>query len=375
MDSFQFQISSTRVVFGLGCAAQVGTHAKNLGIRRALLVTDNFMSTQPAFRGLREALEAVGIASEVFDQVELDPGAASIEHAANVYRSGAADGIVALGGGSAMDTAKGLGVLVSANAAKIAPFYFGGTATPVGIPPLICMPTTAGTGSEITFVAIVSEPETQRKLLVRHPSIAPTIALIDPMLSATMPAALTASTAVDALAHALEALTSTMASPLSDILAHDAIPRILANLPLALSTPTDLAARSALSYAALAAGYAFLSGRVHLGHAVGHALGGAYHVPHGLACIVCMPAILDLLQQHAPAITAKLGTALGNAPGQALQSWLSDCQVPRLGQLLAPAHPSIDELVAVVGGEQRLIGLSHYAPTAAEWAAMFEQSW
>jgi alcohol dehydrogenase class IV len=158
--------------------------------------------------------------------------------------------------------------------------------------PLIAVPTTAGTGSEVTFVAIVTEPTTQRKLLVRHPVIAPHVALVDPDLAATLPPKLTMATGMDALAHALESMTSTMASPISDALAMQAIAVIVTSLPrliLAGHNPTD---RAAMSQAATVAGLAFLSGRVHLGHAVGHSLGGVYHLPHGTACIVMMPQII-----------------------------------------------------------------------------------
>jgi alcohol dehydrogenase class IV len=378
MNKFQFQVSGTNIIFGAGAAAKLGAQAAALGVRRAFLVADPFVAQQPAGAAAQASLRAAGVEPLLYTDVVPDPDAPSVARAAAAYRAAGADGLVALGGGSAMDTAKALGVLATAGVEHIAPFYFGGSATPRGIPPLICLPTTAGTGAEVTFVAIVTEPETGRKMLVRHPSMAPAVALVDPLLSASMPPALTAATGMDALAHALEAITSTMASPLSDALALDAIPRIVESLPCAVADGADAEARAQMAYAATAAGLAFLSGRVHLGHAVGHAIGGAFHMPHGLACIVCMPAILGLLAEACAAELARIAPALGapdaaGVPG-ALEALMRRCGVPRLRAALGAHRPSIDDLVGLVQGEERLIRLSRHAPTAAEWAQVFERS-
>lgn len=377
MQHFQFQASSTRILFGAGVAQQLGDQAVQLGIQHAFLITDPVLAQLAPVRSAVESLIAAGISVELFADVVPDPTDASIEHAAACYRASGAHGLVAVGGGSAMDTAKAVGMLAQAGAERIAPFYFGGSAVPAGLPPLICVPTTAGTGSEVTFVAIVTESGTQRKLLVRHPSIAPHLAIIDPLLTVSLPKSLTLATGMDALAHALEAGTSKLSSPISDLLAFDAIPRIVAALPRVLATPDDLEARSAMSYAALTAGMAFLSGRVHLGHAVGHALGGAYHLPHGLVCIVCMPAILRVLAPHCPTETTRIAALLGANDGDAaaaLERLMQTCGTPRLSKLPGAGSASTDELIALVQGEQRLIGLSRYAPTEAEWARMIAES-
>lgn len=378
IDNFQYQGSSTNVVFGSGVAAQVGRHAKRLGIHRAFVVTDPAMAQTPARHAAVDALVAAGVEVTLFTDVVLDPTDFSVEQAAVRYRASGADGVIALGGGSAMDTAKALGVLVAANATQIAPFYFGGGATPVGIPPLICIPTTAGTGSEVTFVAIVTEADSQRKMLVRHPLIAPTVALVDPLLSATMPPALTAYTGMDALSHALEALTSTLAGPLSDALAYDAIPRIIKALPCAVVNGADQEARAEMSYAALVAGMAFLSGRVHLGHAIGHSLGTVYHVPHGLACIVCMPAILELLRDECAVQLERIAPAFGVETGadvpKALEDVMQRCEIPRLSTAIGLDSRVIPDLVELVQGESRLIALSRRQPTDEEWEQVFAKS-
>jgi alcohol dehydrogenase len=365
-------------VFGDGVAGQLGGLAAELGIRRAFVVADPFIAKSAAGRDIVDSLAASGVAVELFDNVIPDPTDISIEAAAMHYHRAGTDGIIALGGGSAMDTAKAVGVLVAAGAEAIAPFYFGASSTPVGMPPLICVPTTAGTGSEVTYVAIVTDSVTQRKMLVRHPSLSPTVALVDPHLSATMPPRLTAATGVDALAHALEALTSTLANPISDNLALDAIPRVVTYLPRAIARGTDTEARRELAYAATIAGMAFLSGRVHLGHAVGHSLGAVYHVPHGLACIVCMPGILELLVEACAHELNRVALVLGLAGREdvprAVEDLMRRCDVPRLGALIGHNADVIPQLVEHVQGESRLIGLSRRRPSDAEWTEIFARS-
>jgi len=375
---FQYQGPSTRIVFGDRTAAQLGTAAAELGISRAFVVADPFIARSPAGQAARDSLAAAGIAVELFDEVIPDPTDVSVETAAARYNAADANGIVALGGGSAMDTAKAVGVLAAAGSERIAPFYFGGSARPSGMPPLICVPTTAGTGSEATYVAIVTDSATGRKMLVRHPSLSPSVALVDPLLSATMPPALTAATGFDALAHALEAVTSTLANPISDGLALDAIPRVVNYLPRAVEDGGDLEARRELAYAATVAGMAFLSGRVHLGHAVGHSVGAAYHVPHGLACIVCMPAIMELLgpvcSRELDRVAQLLDLSDGTRVPPLIEDLMRRCRVPRLGALIRGDSSAIPALVEHVLGEDRLIGLSRRRPSEAEWAMLFERS-
>lgn len=376
--SFHAQLSNTRIVFGEGAAANVASEARALGMHTVLLLIDPFIATTPAGQHIAQLLQHAGLTVVQSTAVEPDPTAPTIEAGAAHARAHHIDGIVAVGGGSAIDTAKAIGLLVYHNATHIAPFFFGGGSTPAGMLPLIAIPTTAGTGSEVTFVSIVTEPLTQRKLLVRHPVLAPHVALVDPLLSATMPVSLTMATGVDALAHALEAMTSTMASPLSDALAMQAIPIIVEALPRLIQHGHNPVDRAHMSHAATVAGMAFLSGRVHLGHAVGHALGGAYHLAHGTACIVLMPQIMALVapqRAHAiAAFAAAFGCTTADFP-DTLTRWLACCGVPSLRTLLAPHAPTIPQLIELFAGENRLIGLSPVQPSDAQWQHMIEAAW
>lgn len=378
MHMVQTQLSSTRIVSGAGVVATVGSEARNLGMQTVLLLIDPFIAKMPVGQAIVAALSAAGLTVVQSTAVEPDPGEPAIIAGAAHAKQHGIDGIVAVGGGSAIDTAKMIGLLRYHDSDQVAPFYFGGSATPAGMLPLIAVPTTAGTGSEVTFIAIVTEPISQRKLLIRHPVITPHVALVDPELTATLPASLTMTTGMDALAHALESMTTTMSSPISDLLAMQAIPVIVESLPRLILNGHNPADRAAMSQAATVAGLAFLSGRLHLGHAVGHSLGGAYHIAHGTACIVMMPQIMALVAPARPAAIARIATAFGCTAAEfpaVLAAFLQRCGVPRLGALLAPHTPTVDELITLFAGETRLIGLTPTPPSHAQWQQMIEAAW
>ncbi len=368
--AFLFQ-TPTPIEFGWGVAANVGARAATLGMRHVLIVTDRVLAASPAYEKTRLALEQAGVTVTCFTDVVLDPTSASITAAVNAYRVAGADGLVALGGGSAMDTAKALGVLAIAGTDDVTPFFFGGPQAIPGIPPLICLPTTAGTGAEVTFVAVITDG--MQKKILRDIRIAPTLALIDPELTLTMPPRLTAATGLDALSHALEALTSRLASPPSDALAIDALERIKRWLPQAVTHGDDPTAREQMALAATLAGIAFVNGRVHLGHAVGHALGTHYKLAHGIACAVCLPASMDFLRPTAGPALARAEAALGGDPATIVRNLLAQVGAPRLNEAIGADH-DLAHLVAIVSAEERLIGLSPAQPTAEEWAAIFSAS-
>ena len=372
------QFSCTRIVSGAGVSTTVGAEARALQMTRVMLLIDPFLADTPAGHAIAASLDAAGLTVVRSTQVEPDPSVPTVEQLAAWAADHAIDGVVAVGGGSALDTAKAVALLRAHDTPHIAPFFHGGGATPRAMLPVIAVPTTAGTGSEVTFVAIVTEPQTQRKLLVRHPVLAPAVALVDPVLCASMPARLTMATGVDALAHAMEALTSTMAAPGSDALAMAAIPIIHSALPRLVNHGHNDADRAAMSDAATLAGMAFLSGRVHLGHAVGHALGGAYHIAHGPACIVLMPEIMALIAQARPQAVAQIAAVFGTDAATlpaSVRAFLDGIGAPRLGALLAPHTPNVAELIALFRGEARLIGLAPVTPTDAQWTAMIESAW
>jgi alcohol dehydrogenase len=363
----------TPIEFGLGSAELVGERAAQLAIRHALLVTDKAMAGSAACAAVRSTLEKAGVAVTLYGEVTIDPDAESIARATAAYRATGADGIVALGGGSAMDTAKALGVLAFNGGAEIAPYFVGGSAEVRGVPPTICLPTTAGTGAEVTYVAVVTHE--QQKRIIRTPRIAPSLALIDPLLTVSMPPALTASTGLDALAHAIEALTSKLSNPLCDALAFDALTRIGLWLPLAYEQGEHLAARSEMALAATIAGLAFVNARVHLGHAVGHSMGTHYKVAHGFGCAMCLPAILEFLRPAIQAELVSIGAALGGGDGVAATAHiLQQVACPRLGVATGASAADLPRLVEIVQSEERLMSLSRKIPSASDWQQIFAAS-
>lgn len=370
--AFLFQ-TPTPIELGVGVAAHVGERAAALRMRHVLLITDRGLADSAMCAAAQAALSRAGVAVTRYADVVLDPTDASVAAAAAAYGAAGADGMVALGGGSAMDTAKAAGVLAADRADDIAPYFFGGSRRPPPIPPLICMPTTAGTGSEVTFVAVVTAA--MQKRIVRDLHLAPALALIDPALTVSMPPALTAATGLDALSHALEALTSRMASPLSDALALEALQQIGRWLPRAFERGEDLDARGGMALAAVMAGLAFVNGRVHLGHAVGHAMGTHYKLAHGLACAMCLPALLAFLRPASTAAQERAASALGGSDlPTVVAELLWRVQAPRLGAAAGVREVDIPHLVDLVQAEDRLIGLSPRRPDADDWAQIFAQS-
>ncbi len=367
-------LNPTRVLFGIGISERLESEAAALRMQKIFFVTDPGLAAGENCQRVTNKLRSAGFEVTLFNEVVPDPTAESVERAFAQFKTSGCDSIVAFGGGSSMDTAKAVGVLANGEGGSILAYAFGGSLTPQGVPPLICIPTTAGTGSEVTFIAIVTS--NGAKQIVRHPSIAPTLALVDPALTVGMPLKLTAATALDAAAHALEALTSTMSGVESDELALSAFSRIAQALPAVARNGADLAARSEMSIAATEAGIAFLNGRVHLGHAVGHSLGTVFKIPHGFACAACLPAILRFLDPVAgPALESMSARLGGRAPADVLEALMVQVGAPRLGEATGCTSKDIPRLIEIVEStEQRLIGLSRRRPSQADWEQIFASS-
>jgi alcohol dehydrogenase class IV len=364
----------TAIEFGVGVTKHVGERAQQCGMRHVLLVTDSGLAASEAVQQALSALRSAGVTTTLYHGVTLDPTSESVIRAAQAYRAAEADGVIALGGGSAMDTAKALLVLAAAGGDDIVSYFLGGTKIIPPLAPLICLPTTAGTGAEVTFVAIVTHKS--EKCLLRDIGLAPRLALIDPALTVSLPPRLTVATGLDALAHALEALTSRMANPFCDALALDALERIGSALPRALDQGEDLVARSEMSLAALHAGLAFVNARVHLGHAVGHSFGTYFKLPHGIACALCLPAMLDFLRDDCAPALQRAALALGERDAaRAVAHLIARVGAPGIGQATGVTTAAIPLLVQLVEQEQRLIGLSPRRPSAADWERIFAESW
>jgi alcohol dehydrogenase len=303
----------TRVIFGDGCSRASGEHAARLGERRALLVTDPGVREAGAAEGVADALARAGLAVTVFDRVDPNPRVASVRAAADVARAAGCDVLVAVGGGSVIDTAKAVG-LVLANGGDVVDYDFTlDEPRPIERPitPLVAVPTTAGTGSEVTFWAVVTDPARREKLGVGGPLMAPAVALVDPALTRTLPPTLTAFTGLDALTHAVEALAATNAGPLSDLCAVRAVSLAATSLRRAVADGDDGAARRDMALASMLAGAAFTNADVGAVHCIAEVVGGLYDLPHGLVCALYLPPVVEFSAPAAAESYAAVAEALG----------------------------------------------------------------
>ena len=298
---FTFSIPSN-IVFGVGALDTVGAHAAALGFKRPLIVTDKIMSQSAGMRVLRAKLSEAGLQAAVWDNIAAEPIDTTLTEGVQRYRAERCDGLIGLGGGSAMDTAKGVGVLAFSGDDDPTFYQRFGTKTVTGCVPVIAISTTAGTGSEVTSASVFTNQRTGHKLPIRHPSLLPRIAVVDPGLMLSMPPGVTVSSGIDALSHATECFTQVREHPFADTLALQAIKLIVENLPRAVQNGSDETARSNMALAATMAGTAFEAGGLQF-HAYAQALGAKYRAAHGVTCGIALRAGL---RQILPAATAKL---------------------------------------------------------------------
>ena len=262
-----------------------------MGCKKVLVIYDKGLKDVGIADTIVENLQNSGIATIVFDKVLPDPPDTVIEEAAEIARAEEVDGIVAVGGGSSMDTAKGINVLIN-NPPPIMQYFGVQKNLNKGLP-MVFIPTTSGTGSEVTNMCVVSCTSRGNKDSIVSPVCVGTLAIIDPELTLGLPPKMTAATGVDALAHAVESMTGGNSNPLSDALARETIRAIVKWLPVAYKDGSNLEAREQMILASMYAGMAFTNGLVHMGHSIGHTLGAHFHIPHGLACAAALPEVIE----------------------------------------------------------------------------------
>lgn len=266
----------------------------DLRAKKPLLLSDPVLEKIGALRMVGDALISGGTApGGCFTEIPPDSSSAVVNQAAELYRSLGCDSLVAVGGGSVLDTAKGVEFLVSQEIGDILLAMGCETIDCGRHVPFIAVPTTAGTGSEATAVAVILNPEKQIKMEFISGHLLPDVAVLDPRMTLTLPPRTTASTGMDALCHAVETYTCLQKNPLSDAFAKSAVELVRDNLSEAVKNGKDKRARHAMANAAFMAGAAFSNSMVGVIHAIGHALGGVCHVPHGEAMTILMPACME----------------------------------------------------------------------------------
>ena len=283
-------LSPGKIILGNGAASQAGEEVKKLGAGRALIVTDKGVLKAGLVAGVEESLKAQKIEFSIFDKVEAEPPARIMDECAQVVQEGY-DIIIGIGGGSSMDVAKGASI-VATNKGKILD-YAGTDKVPGKGVPKILLPTTAGTGSEATRTLVATDETANLKRAIHSDFALADIAIVDPLLTKSMPPVVTADTGMDALVHAIEAYVSFNATPFSDILAIEAIHLIAENLLAAYAKAENMEARFNMAFAATLGGAAFASGGLGAVHAVSNPLGIEYHLSHGRSNAVMLPYVVD----------------------------------------------------------------------------------
>ena len=300
---------SPEFVIGTGAARLASRYATNLGARRPMLVTDPGL-IEAGWAGDAEAqLKAAGLECVVFGSVTPNPKDHEVMAGAAVYRERGCDALVAVGGGSVLDCAKGIGVM-TACAGNILD-YEGVDTLERPLPPLVCVPTTSGSSADVSQFAIITDTKRMVKIALVSKMLVPDVSLIDPLPAATMGPALTAETGVDALTHAVEAYVSNASSPVTDLFALEAMRLVRRNLVNAVREPGDLEARSKMCLASLDAGLAFSNAILGAVHGMAHSLGGYLDLPHGECNAILLGPVIAFNFPASPARYREVALALG----------------------------------------------------------------
>src|SRR5437763_11683315 len=325
---------------GGGALADLQSLMARLGLSRPLIVTDPCIAGCGILDRATGLLDKARIAWAVFKDTVSDPTTEVIETGVQLLRGGDFDSLVAIGGGSSIDTAKGMSVLF-ANGGHLRDYKVPAEIPKMG-PPIIAIPTTAGTGSEVTRFTVVTDTETDEKMLIAGLACCPAAAIVDFELTLTMPLRLTADTGIDSLTHAIEAYVSRRANPLTDGLARNAMGLIGRNIRAACAEPDNRAAREAMMLGATKAGMAFSNSSVCLVHGMSRPIGAFFHVPHGLSNAMLLPEItafsaLAALERYADCAQA-MGVAKEGEGSQAAVARLPD-ELRRLNDDLKVPSP------------------------------------
>ncbi|WP_051185106.1 iron-containing alcohol dehydrogenase [Desulfatiglans anilini] len=283
--------TTPRIVMGASCLAQIPAEVKRLGGGKVLIVTDPGLVKTGIAERLERVLRDDGLAFSRYDKVEPDPRLEIARDAADALRASGADVVIGLGGGSSIDIAK-IAALMVENDGDLAD-YFGVDLVPRPGRKTLIVPTTAGTGSEVTPIVILSDEAEKLKKGVVSPYLFPSVALLDPELTLDLPPQVTAATGMDALIHAVEAFTSKNAYPMTDMLAREAISLLADNIRTAFANGQDLEARTCMLEGSLLAGMAFANAGVTAVHAFAYPIGAEFHIPHGVANSIMLAPVME----------------------------------------------------------------------------------
>ena len=308
MMRFDFALP-TRIEYGPKCGSEPGRYLDELGVTRVLVVTDAGIRQAGLLDPVEESLSREERTWSVFDAVSPNPRDEEVERASEAARAFGADGLLAVGGGSVLDCAKAASILIVQGGKTRE--YEDRDRIGVDVLPMVAVPTTAGSGSEVTFGAVITDASNHDKFSVKSPRIAPRIALVDPEMTLSMPPGLTAATGMDALTHAIEGYTATSANVISDAAALRAVSLIVRHLVQAVHHGDDLEARAGMLLGSVLAGIAFSHSDVGAVHCLAESMGGLYDAPHGACNAVVLPEMMQHNRSACPERYAEIAAAMG----------------------------------------------------------------
>ncbi len=319
-------------VYGPGAINLVGRYAKNFGAHRALIVTDTGVIDAGWLEPVTASLQNEGVLWVVYKDVTPNPKDSEVFPGVEMLRENGCDIIIAVGGGSPIDCAKAIGI-VHANGEDVLSFE-GVDEVPMPGPPLICIPTTAGSSADVSQFAIINDTHRHLKVAIISKLVVPDIALIDPETTTTMPADLTAVTGLDALVHAMEAYVSNASSPITDLHALEAIPLLSNNLLCAVREPRNMACRNHMMTGSLLAGMAFSNASLGLVHAMAHSLGGMTGLAHGICNAILVKHVVAFNYPAVPERYDRIAEAMGVRIEEVDADARKDALIARLEALL-----------------------------------------
>jgi alcohol dehydrogenase class IV len=383
----QFNIPSTLII-GAGASGELVPQLARLGAHRALLVTDAFMESSGVAGKFARELERAGIAVSLFAGVQPDPTDSNVRDGLLAFTGGKCDAVVALGGGSPIDAAKAIAVMAT-NEEPLSRYQGYHKVTRAGAP-LVVIPTTAGTGSEVTKVAVITDTGRDVKMMMLDRHLLPLVALVDYELTLTMPPSLTAHVGVDTLTHGIEAYVSRKASALTDSLALTCVRLAAEHLETAWGEPSNKAAREGMMLAATLGGMAFSNSSVALVHGMSRPIGAVFHVPHGLSNAMLLPTVTHFSLPGAPERYARIARemrlcgpeATGDAAAGSLVEGLAKLNarlgIPRLRDCPGLEPAKFEAMAGKMAADALASGSPQnnpVVPTAEEIIRLYDESW
>ncbi len=374
-----------KILSGVDCVNRLGEEIKILGAKRPLVVTDKGVVGAGLLECASAVLKSSSIDCVVFDEVEANPTMPSIHKGGDVYTKEKCDAIIGLGGGSPMDAAKAIGVKATHEGKIIHYTRRGGKPVQDILPPLVLIPTTSGTGSEVTRFSVLTNVDEHIKMVIATPNIISDVAIVDPAMTKSMPPGVTAPTGMDALTHAVESYISNKSTTLTEALALRAIELIGSNLRQAVANGENMEARSNMILASMAAGMAFGNSSVGTVHAVAHALGGFFNVPHGVANAMMLPYVMRYNLIACPSKFEDIAIALGeNIEGltemeaawksvEAVEKLSHDIGIPKNLKDVGADPARLEDLVNE-SAQQGAYPMSPRIPTLEVTRKMFEEA-